>query len=227
MKSSKHSITQVFIDYPSRYYRRYLPQGKPFQIKIDTGNLLLWSSQRINFTWSSELLNEHCLPPVRAMLQTDDPASLPQKGDTLSIDIWLLQPVAKMLRHSLRKNDLSCLKSLLVTGLWDIILTSLLPPTQSCSSKFWVWSCIASNFDKGWRGDHKHKIIDRPFMLKYGTLSQVLLQLVVALGSTSFPEVLWGRELRRPWVVVCSRLAPYSFLSSPMLFILSDLGVTW
>ena len=164
---------------------------------------------------------------LRIMLQTDDPASLPQKGDTLSIDIWLLQPVAKMLRHSLRKNDLSCLKSLLVTGLWDIILTSLLPPIQSCSSKFWVWSCIASNFDKGWRGDHKHKIIDRPFMLKYGTLSQVLLQLVVAHGSTSFPGVLWGRELWRPWVVVCSRLAPYSFLSSPMLFVLSDLGVTW
>ena len=44
MKSSKHSITQVFIDYPSRYYRRYLPEGKPFQIKIDKGNLLLWSS---------------------------------------------------------------------------------------------------------------------------------------------------------------------------------------
>lgn len=44
MWGSKHSMTEVFIDYPSRYYRRYLPQGKPFQIKIDTGNLLLWSS---------------------------------------------------------------------------------------------------------------------------------------------------------------------------------------
>ena len=30
-------MTQVFIDYLSRYYRRYLPQEKPFQIKIDTG----------------------------------------------------------------------------------------------------------------------------------------------------------------------------------------------
>ena len=29
-------------------------------------------------------------------------------------------------------------------------------------------------------GDHKHKIMDRPFMPKYGTVSQVLLQLVVA-----------------------------------------------
>ena len=26
------------------------------------------------------------------------------------------------------------------------------PPIQSCSSKFWAWSCIASNFEKGWRG---------------------------------------------------------------------------
>ena len=60
------------------------------------------------------------------------------------------------------------------------ILTSLLPPIQTCSSMFWVWSCIASNFDKGWRGDHKHKIMDRPFMPKYGTVSQVLLQLVVS-----------------------------------------------
>ena len=33
---------------------------------------------------------------------------------------------------------------------------------------------------KGWRGDHKHKTIDRPFMPKYGTVSQVLLELVVA-----------------------------------------------
>ena len=35
-------------------------------------------------------------------------------------------------------------------------------------------------FDKGWRGDHKHEIVDRPFMPKYGTVSQVLLQLVVS-----------------------------------------------
>ena len=51
-----------------------------------------------------------------------------------------------------QKKDLPCFKSLLVTGLWDIILTALLCPIESCSSKFWVWSCIASNFDKGWRG---------------------------------------------------------------------------
>ena len=105
-----------------------------------------------------------------------------------------------------RKNDLSCFKSLLVTGLWDIILTSLLPPIQSCSSKFWVWSCIASNFDKGWRGDHKHKIMDRPFMPKYGTVSQLLLQLVVAimLKLTVFKFIcrfthLWARKTAVRW----------------------------
>ena len=76
--------------------------------------------------------------------------------------------------------DLSCFKSLLVTGLWDIILTSLLPAIQSWTSKFWVWSCIANNFDKGWRGNHRDKIMDRPFMPKYGTVSRVLWQLVVA-----------------------------------------------
>ena len=85
-----------------------------------------------------------------------------------------------------RKNDLSCFKSQLVTGLWDETLTSLLPPIQSCSSKFWAWSCIASNFDKGWRGDHKHKIMDRPFKAKYSTVSQVLLLLVVALFHEYF-----------------------------------------
>ena len=34
----------------------------------------------------------------------------------------------------------------------NMILTSLLLPIQSCSSKFRAWSCIASNFHKGWRG---------------------------------------------------------------------------
>ena len=56
-----------------------------------------------------------------------------------------------------RKNDLSCFKSLLVTGLWDTILTSLLPPIQKCSSKFWAWSCIVSNLITGGGGNTSTK----------------------------------------------------------------------
>ena len=74
-----------------------------------------------------------------------------------------------------RKNDLSCFKSLLVTRLRDIIMISLLPPIQSCSLK-WALSCTATNFYKGRRRDHKHKIMDRPFTPKYGTMCQVIYQ---------------------------------------------------
>ena len=66
-----------------------------------------------------------------------------------------------------------------------------LPPIQSCSSKFWAWSRTATNFDKGWRGDHKHKIMDRPFMPKYHTLSEVLLQLVVTWMIS--PSILFNK----------------------------------
>ena len=55
------------------------------------------------------------------------------------------------------KTDLSYFELLLVTYLWDIILTSI----QSCYSKFWAWSCIA-NFLWYWEvGAHKHKIISQ------------------------------------------------------------------
>ena len=62
--------------------------------------------------------------------------------------ILKLQPVAKTcsVETLRRENDLSWFKSLLVTGLWAKILTSLLPSLQSCSSKFWAYSCTASNF---------------------------------------------------------------------------------
>ena len=44
------------------------------------------------------------------------------------------------------KNNLSWFKLLLVIGLWG---TDFPPPSHSkFSSKFWVWSCIASKFDK-------------------------------------------------------------------------------
>ena len=48
----------------------------------------------------------------------------------------MLQPVAEMLRHSHEKNNLSCFKSLLVTGLWDKILTPLLPPFKVVPPSF-------------------------------------------------------------------------------------------
>ena len=88
-----------------------------------------------------------------------------------------------------RKNYLSCFKSLLVTGLWDIIMISLLPLIQSCSLKLWALSCIATNFHKGRRRDHKHKITDWPFKPKYGAVSPVLLQLVVAWVTFLFNAI--------------------------------------
>ena len=111
-------------------------------------------------------------------------------GTKVHTDVWaayrrLATTSCKNVETLPRKNDPSCFKWLLVTGLWDIILTTLLPPSQSCSPKFWAWSCIASIFDKGWRGHHKDKIMDRPFIPKCGTVSQVLLQLVVATLSSS------------------------------------------
>ena len=89
----------------------------------------------------------------------------------MALEVWRTQiSSCKNVEACPRKNNLSCFKLLLVIGLWDIILTSLLPPIQSCSSKFWAWSCIASNFDKGW-SHHKHKIMDRSFMPKYSVSS--------------------------------------------------------
>ena len=123
-----------------------------------------------------------------------------------------------MLRHS-RKNNLSCFKALLVTGLWDKILTSLLRPIQRCSSKFWAWSCIASNFDKGRRGCCKHKIMDRPFKPKYGTVSQVLLQLVVA----SSINVIFSRQCQPKWI-----LEEHRFLGDHLFRVKSLInGKTW
>ena len=82
------------------------------------------------------------------------PASIQRECSFLFCLILKLQPVAKTCSVGTlrRENDLSCFKSQLVTGLWAKILTSLLPSIQRCSSRFWAWSCIASSFDKGWRG---------------------------------------------------------------------------
>ena len=66
------------------------------------------------------------------------------------------------------------------------------PPIQSCSSKFWAWSCVASNFEKGWRGGHKHKIMDRPFKPKYGRYLDIDISLRKA---TSIPPFQMGVSL--------------------------------
>ena len=54
----------------------------------------------------------------------------------------------------------SYFESLLVTRLWEIKLTSPLPSIQSCSFKFWAWSCILATLIKGGGGsqiqDHGH-----------------------------------------------------------------------
>ena len=136
-------------------------------------------------TEKSYILTELILITFNLIIQKERKI-LPQKVTYLYVEVLIAATSCKNVETLPWKNDLSCRKSLLVTGLWDIILTSLLPPNQSCSSKFWVWSSISSNFDKGWRGDHKHKIMDGLFMPKYGTVSQVLLQLVVASIRRSY-----------------------------------------
>ena len=73
--------------------------------------------------------------------------------------------------------------------------TTSLPPIQSFPSKFWVWSCIGSNFDKGWRRDHKHKIMDGPFMPKYGT---VVSSIFATCFSNSGRLFLRQKSLRSP-----------------------------
>ena len=101
-----------------------------------------------------------------------------------------------------RKNDLSCFKLLLVTGLWDKILTSLLPPIQSCSSKFWVWSCIARNFDKGGGSqaqDHGHGIYAK---IRYSVSS------TFATGCRTYKSVKY------------SETAPYGLAKTTIHFLL-------
>ena len=77
----------------------------------------------------------------------------------------ILQPDGKMSRHSDGK---------LVTHLWDISLTTSFSSIQSCSSRFWAWSCVASNFDReegGWQGQDLRIAINAPIryqqFLKY------------------------------------------------------------
>ena len=78
-----------------------------------------------------------------------------------------------------RKNNLSCFKSLLVTGLWDKIVTPPpSPPFKVVPRNFEHGLVLLATLKRG-GGGLEHTIMDRPFKPKYGTVSQVLLQLVV------------------------------------------------
>ena len=90
------------------------------------------------------------------------------------------------------KNDLSYFKSLLVTGLWDIILSwpsslpfKLVPPSFEHGDGL-VY--VASNFDNGWRGDHKHKIMAIYAKIWYGVSS------TFATGCSCLERIIGGFE---------------------------------
>ena len=53
------------------------------------------------------------------------------------------------------------------------------PFIQSCSTKYGL--VLTATLIRGGGRDHKHKIMDRPFKQKWGTVSQVFLQLIAAL----------------------------------------------
>ena len=53
------------------------------------------------------------------------------------------------------------------------------PFIQSCSTKYGL--VLPATLIRGGGRDHKHKIMDRPFKQKWGTVSQVFLQLIAAL----------------------------------------------
>ena len=91
------------------------------------------------------------------------------------------------------KNDLSYFKSLLVKGLWDNYYT-VLPSSIQSSSKFWAWwwPSIASNFDTGWRGDHKHKIMAIYAKIQYNCVSSTF-----ATGWSCLERIIGGFELIR------------------------------
>ena len=72
----------------------------------------------------------------------------------------------------------------ILASLWDIILTSLLPTIQSCSSKFWEWSYILLFYIRG-----GVKIMDGRFKPKYGTVSQYV-QLVVASALCTSSRII-------------------------------------
>ena len=86
-------------------------------------------------------------------------------------------------------------KLLMISCLWNKILTSLLPSIQSCSLKSWASFYIASNFDRSRRGsqtqDYRQVSSAKISYMYKCKVSQVFLQLVVAPGNLD--ELLIGR----------------------------------
>ena len=112
----------------------------------------------------------------------------------MAIEVWRTQTTSyKNVETLSRKNNLSSFKSLLVTGLWDKILTSPLPPFKVIPPSFEHGLVLLATLKRGGGGCHKHKIMDKPFKPKYGTVSQVLLQLVVAIQghAQNLEKQLW------------------------------------
>ena len=111
------------------------------------------------------------------------------------------QPVAKMLRHSNEKPAFLYFKWLLVARLWYIILTGPpplpFPSIQSCSTKYGL--VLQATLIRGGGGDHKHKIMDRSFKQKWGTVSQVFLQLIAALWKRKGCNWLCTYQCKPRW----------------------------
>ena len=85
-----------------------------------------------------------------------------------------------------------------------------------------------SKFDKGWRGDHKHKIMPRPFMAKYGTLSQVFLKLVVARSQPCTQTLKWAPgACVHVFSVGSEKFYPQSTPSLPFAKMASADGAKW
>ena len=81
-----------------------------------------------------------------------------------------------------RRNGLSCFKSLLVTGLRDIILTSL--PFKVVHPSFVYGLVLLATLIRGGGGIKSTRSWTGHLCHLYGTVSHVLLQLVVAFVIT-------------------------------------------
>ena len=94
----------------------------------------------------------------------------------VKMTVWLVHATCttscKNVEALLQKNQPFLLQSLLVTGLWDMILPPPPSPIQSCSFKFRVMVLPASLIRGG--GGSQAQDHGQTIYAKYGTVSQVL-----------------------------------------------------